>query len=354
MTTNHKNYLNLAFQLAERNLGCTKLNPSVGSIVVKNNTVISSAVTSINGRPHSEFNALNNLKNCSGATLYTTLEPCTHHGKTPPCVNIILKKKIKNIFYAFNDPDQRTYKKANKFLNFHGIKTKLITTKKYHKFYKSYFLNKKKNIPYFAAKIAVSKDNFSINKKKKWITNKYSRKIVHLLRHKHDCILSTSKSINADNSLLNCRINGLNNNNPDLVIIDLALKLKKNLALNKLLKKRKTYLVVDKLYSKKCNTYKKLGFKIIFLESLKNKKDFNLLSKKIYNIGYSRIFVEAGLTFLNFLLKHKIVDDLYIFQGSDKLEKNGKNNDVNKSIKKILRKSHKISLNENNLFIKSF
>ena len=95
MTKNHNYYLDLAFQIAEKNLGKTKLNPSVGSVVVKNNTVISSGVTSFNGRPHSEFNALNNLKNCSGASLYTTLEPCTHYGKTPPCVNIIIKKKLK-------------------------------------------------------------------------------------------------------------------------------------------------------------------------------------------------------------------------------------------------------------------
>ena len=78
MTTNHNHYLDLAFQLAKKNLGKTGLNPTVGSLVVKNNTVISSAVTSINGRPHSEFNALNKVKNISGATLYTTLEPCTH------------------------------------------------------------------------------------------------------------------------------------------------------------------------------------------------------------------------------------------------------------------------------------
>jgi diaminohydroxyphosphoribosylaminopyrimidine deaminase/5-amino-6-(5-phosphoribosylamino)uracil reductase len=95
MTANHNFYLNLAFQLAEKNLGKTKLNPSVGSIVVKNGSVISSGVTSINGRPHSEYNALNKVKNCSGASLYTTLEPCAHYGKTPPCVNIIIKKKNK-------------------------------------------------------------------------------------------------------------------------------------------------------------------------------------------------------------------------------------------------------------------
>ena len=93
MTTNHNQFLNLAFQLAEKNLGQTKLNPSVGSVVVKSDTVISTGVTSLNGRPHSEFNALNKLIDFSGASLYTTLEPCTHKGITPPCTDLIIKKK---------------------------------------------------------------------------------------------------------------------------------------------------------------------------------------------------------------------------------------------------------------------
>ena len=96
MTRNHNYYLDLAFQLAEKNLGQNKLNPSVGIVVVKDDTVISSGVTSLYGRPHAEFNALYTNKNYSGASLYTTLEPCTHYGKTPPCVNIIIKKKIRN------------------------------------------------------------------------------------------------------------------------------------------------------------------------------------------------------------------------------------------------------------------
>ena len=95
MTINHNHYLDLAFQQAEKNLGKTGLNPAVGSIVVKNDAVISSGVTSQKGRPHAEFNALRKLKNCSGASLYTTLEPCTHKGNTPPCTNIIIKKKNK-------------------------------------------------------------------------------------------------------------------------------------------------------------------------------------------------------------------------------------------------------------------
>ena len=158
MTTNHNYFLDLAFQLAAKNLGNTTLNPSVGSIVVKNGAVISSGVTSLNGRPHSEFNALNKLKDCAGASLYTTLEPCTHYGKTPPCVNIIIKKRIKYVYYAFKDPDIRTYQKAKKILNSKGIKTKLVPSKKFYNFYKSYFWNKKHSVSYVAAKIAISSD----------------------------------------------------------------------------------------------------------------------------------------------------------------------------------------------------
>ena len=228
MTTNHKYYLGLAFKLAEINLGKTKLNPSVGAIIVKNNSVISSGVTSINGRPHAEFNALKKTNNFKGASLYTTLEPCTHYGLTPPCVNIIIKNKIKNVYYSFEDPDIRTFKKAKNILQKKKIKSKLIRNKNFKNFYKSYFLNKKLDLPFISAKIAISKDYYSINKKSKWITNKHSQKITHLLRSMNDCIISTSKSINHDNSLLNCRIKGLENFNPDLFIIDLNLNLKKN------------------------------------------------------------------------------------------------------------------------------
>ena len=354
MTINHNRFLDIAFQLAEKNLGKTNLNPSVGCIIVKNGSVISSGTTSKNGRPHSEYNALNKLKNCSGATLYSTLEPCTHYGKTPPCVNIIFKKKIKNVFYAFEDPDSRTFGKAKKILGLKGVQCKLISSKNYKKFYKSYFLNKKKSRPFISAKIALSKDYQTINTKNKWITNNNSRKIVHLLRSQYDCIISTSKSINYDNSKLNCRIEGLNDHSPDLFIIDLNLKLKKKLLLNNLLKKRKTYLITLKKNNKKILFYKKLGFKFILIDSLYEKKDFNYLYKKIYKMGYSRMFVETGLTFLNHLIKNKLIDDLYIFKSNFKLGKYGKNNDTSRHLKNILPKLLTINLNGDKLFKKDF
>ena len=354
MTINHNHYLELAFHLAEKNLGKTNLNPSVGTVVVKNGTVISSGVTSLKGRPHSEFNALNNVKNCSGASLYTTLEPCTHQGKTPPCVNIIIKKKIKNVYYAFEDPDIRTFKKAKKILSRKGIKAKLIQSKKYNEFYKSYFINKKLFTPFVTGKIAISKDYSTISKKDKWITNEVSRNLVHLLRSKYDCILSTSRSINQDDSLLNCRIDGLKNNKPDLFIIDLKLKLKKKLSLNKYLKIRKTFIITSKTHISKTSVYKKLGYKIIFVNKLENKNDLNFLYKKIYKMGYSRMLIETGLTFLNNLIKNKMINELYIFKSSKKLGKNGSNNNTSIFLKKIHPKLLTINLNGDSLLKKDF
>lgn len=355
MTTNHNYYLDLAFQLAERNLGQTGLNPTVGSIVVKNNTVIASGVTSQNGRPHSEFNALNNNKNCSGATLYTTLEPCTHFGLTPPCVNIIEKKKIKNVYYGFEDPDTRTFKKAKKILKKKKINSKLIKCGNYKNFYDSYFYNKKFNLPFISAKIAISKDFYSINKKSKFITNEYSKRTVHLLRSKNDCIFSTSKSINIDNSLLNCRIKGLNNFKPDLFIIDLKLKLKKKLLITKLLKKRKTFLITSEKNRNKVNFFKKKGYKIIHIKSLVSKNDFKKMFQIVYKLGYSRIFFETGLTFLNTLLSFKLLNYLYVFQSNTTLKKNGFNNSTFKYLKKIkFKKKIKINLFNDILYRKEF
>ena len=351
MTINHKLYLDLAFKIAEKHLGKTRLNPSVGAIVVKNNSVVSSGITSFNGRPHAEFNALKSQKNLNGADLYTTLEPCTHYGVTPPCVNIIIKKKIKNVYYAFNDPDYRTFKTAKKFLKRKKINCKIIKNKKFNNFYSSYFFNKKFKTPYISAKIAISKDFYSINKKSKWITNEHSRNIGQLLRSRNDCIFSTSKTINADNSLLNCRIEGLNNYKPDLFIIDLKLKLKKKLSLIKLAHKRKTFLITLIKNKKKVLFFKNKGFKIIFIKSLGTKNDFNLMLKQIFRLGYSRAFFETGLTFLNTLLDFKLVNYLYLFQNKNKLGKNGLNNDHLINLHKIkLNKKARVNLNDDNLF----
>ena len=351
MTKNRKFYSNLAFNLAENHLGRTGINPSVGCVVVKNNSVISSGVTDINGRPHAEFIALNKNLNFKDSDMYVTLEPCAHHGSTPPCTNIIKNKKIKNVFYNNKDPDLITRGKAEQIFKTKKINFRLVRGVRDY-FYKSYFLNKRKNLPLLDAKLAISKDYYSINKKSKWITNKRSRKVGHLLRSKYDCILSTSKTINKDNALLNCRISGLDDNQPDLIIIDRNFKLKKNLKLFKNLKKRNIYIFTSKITNNlKMKYFKKLKISILKIDKLNEKNDFLILMKKIFSIGKRRVLVESGLTFLTKLLRFRHINDLYVFKSNNKLIKNGRNIFKNTYVKKInSRNISKVNLNEDKLF----
>tara|TARA_Y100001970_G_scaffold229321_1_gene284401 strand:+ start:1935 stop:3035 length:1101 start_codon:yes stop_codon:yes gene_type:complete len=329
-------FLSLAFEQAKINLGSTKTNPSVGCVVEKNNSVISTGKTSLNGRPHAEFNALNKKKNFKNATVYLTLEPCSHHGKTPPCTNLISKKKIRRVIYSVSDVDLRSKSKSKKIL----IKKKIIVKDNILKnmglsFYESYYIQHSSKIPLIDAKIACSKDYFTKNLGNKWITNDASLKRSHLLRSMYDCIISTSKSINDDNSLLNCRIEGIENKSPDLIILDRNLKLKKNLKLFNIIKNRNIFLFTSKFNSKKINFLKKRGIKVFVLKSLKSNKDFTKFFLILKNKGYNRIFVESGLTFLNFLIKNRFLKNIYIFKSSISLKKTGLNNANKNLLKKI-------------------
>jgi diaminohydroxyphosphoribosylaminopyrimidine deaminase/5-amino-6-(5-phosphoribosylamino)uracil reductase len=351
MKTNHKNFFNLAFNLARINLGKTKKNPSVGCVVVKDNKVISSGYTSKNGRPHAEYNALNKKINFKGSEMFVTMEPCTHYGLTPPCTNIIKKKGINKVYFIFNDFDKRTAKKTVAVLRKKNIRAVKEKSKKYKNFYQSYFLNIKNNFPLIDAKIAVSKDYYTINKKEKWITNFFSQKKVHLIRSEYDAIISTSKSINKDNSLLNCRLNGFDKNKPDLIIVDLKFKIKTHLDLFNLSKKRKILIIVSKIKNKKATYLTKRGVRFIKVNSLDDKSDFINLFKKLKKIGYNRILIETGLKFLNKLLINKLIFNLYLFKSSIKLRNNGSNNVSVNFIKKLkIFKKIKVNLNGDQLF----
>lgn len=351
MRKNHNFYLHLAFNIAQQNLGKTKSNPSVGCVVVKNGTVISSGVTSINGRPHAEFNALNKKKNFKNSDLYVTLEPCTHFGKTPPCSNIIKKKGVKRVFYAFNDLDKRSSFKSKKILSKNGILVKKINLKKFENFYQSYNSVHTNNLPQIDAKIALSKDFFTINKRSKSITNASSQKRTHLLRSEYECIISTSKTINDDNAQLNCRVKGLDFSKPDLVIIDLNLHLKKNLKILNNKNKRKIILITSVSKSKKLSFFKKKGLRIINIKKLQTKEDFIFLLKRIKKLNYNRIFLECGLIFLKSCIKNKIISNLYIFKTNFDLKKKGFNSTSVDFIKKLsINNRINVNLDKDNLY----
>ncbi len=113
-----KYFMSIAMNLAKERIGLTGLNPSVGCVIVKNNEILSFGQTGFGGRPHAETIAIKKCKknDLRGSSIYVTMEPCTHYGKTPPCTNQIVESKIKRVIYSSNDIDKRTSKKAYSLL----------------------------------------------------------------------------------------------------------------------------------------------------------------------------------------------------------------------------------------------
>jgi len=223
-----KFYMDLALDLARSNEGLTGTNPSVGCIIVKHDKIISIGQTSYNGRPHAEVNAIkNSIENLNDATMYVTLEPCSHHGVTPPCTSSIIKSKLKEVIYSIIDIDQRVKGKTYKILKSKKIKVRTgLLKKKVKQFYTPYFFNRQKKLPYVSGKIAISKNNLIFSKKNRKITNIKSDKFTHFLRYKNDSILISYRTLNKDNPKLNCRLKGLEKFSPKRIILDNKLKTK--------------------------------------------------------------------------------------------------------------------------------
>ena len=222
-----KKIMNFAINLAENNKYLTGTNPSVGCVIVKNNEILTFAATNNGGRPHAESIALNKNRYNKGTSLYSTLEPCSHHGVTPPCTNAIIKNKVKRVYYSVEDKDLRTFNKTKKILK----SRKIVAISGLQKLnvknlYKEYNYIRSNKAPYVIGKIA-SSSNLNILRNNSFITNEHSRRVSHILRFQNHAILTSYKTINTDNPKLNCRLNGLEKFSPTVVVIDKNLKIKK-------------------------------------------------------------------------------------------------------------------------------
>jgi len=325
----HTFFMNLALRQARINLGNTKKNPSVGCVIIKNNSVISVGCTSTNGRPHAEDNAINNSREkLTNSNLYVTLEPCSHSGRTPPCVQKIIRHKIKKVFFSIKDPDLRSLDKCTKKFKKSNIGVYIgISYNRIRDFYKSYILFKKDRLPFVTCKLAVSRDFFTINKKKRWITNQYSRGRVHLMRSIHDSIITSSRTIRKDNPFLNCRINGLEGTSPARIILDNYLKISLNSNVIKNIHKHKTIIFYNNDDKKKIKLLKKLGAKTYKISVNKNGDlDLKKALIKARQLGFSRIFLESGLKLVTNFLKENLVNDLKIFISNEMLKEDGGGN----------------------------
>ena len=318
--------MKLALLQAQENLGHTSNNPSVGCVITKNNSVISVGCTGNNGRPHAEYNAINQSKiNLKGAKLYVTLEPCSHYGITPPCTKSIINNRIKKVFFSINDPDFRSHKKSIKLLEKRNIiVNKGICNNEVNSFYKSYIKSKNSLLPFVTCKLAISKDFFTINKKERWITNKFSRSRVHLMRSNHDCIMTSCETIIKDNPNLTCRINGLSKRSPTRVILDNKLKIPVKSKIFGEKMNMNTIIFYNKVNPKKITALKKLKIRT-FRIALNTDNDLDLKSVliNVKKLGFSRIFLESGIKLATNFLKNDLVDDLKIFISNTILGKNG-------------------------------
>ena len=323
-TLKDKFYMDIALDLARSRQGLTGSNPSVGCVIVKNDKIISVGQTSFNGRPHAEYNAIKNCyESLVGSKMYVTLEPCCHHGITPPCTESIIKSNISEVIYAVTDIDRRVRNKSFKILNLNKINVKKGLLKdKIENFYYPYFLNRKKKLPFVTGKIAISKNQLIYSKIQKKITNTYSDKFSHLLRYQNDSLMITYKTLNKDNPKLNCRLKGLENFSPKRIILDSELKSKINSYIIKTSNKKNTLIFYNKADKSKISKFKKKGIILIKSQIDRNKK-FNIkeVLKKLYNNGCRNLLIEGGNNLTNTLIKNKIFNKFYLFKSTKYLLK---------------------------------
>ena len=220
-----KKFISYALNLAKKNLGKTAPNPVVGCVIVKNGEIISTGVTAENGRPHAEKIAIEKIadkKILDGAILYVTLEPCSHFGQTPPCVDEIIKNKFKKVVIATQDPDERVNGEGIKKLRQAGIDVVCgVFEKEAQEINRGFFKAKKTGLPFVTLKLATSLDGKIATKNfdSKWISSEKARQFSHHLRSINDAILVGANTIRKDDPTLDCRIAGLESFSPKIVIL---------------------------------------------------------------------------------------------------------------------------------------
>jgi len=212
-----------ALELARSGLGRTWPNPSVGCIILQNDQIIAAERTNDGGRPHAENLALEAAEELAkGATVYVTLEPCAHHGRTPPCAEGLVKAGVAEVIIGCTDPDSRVSGQGIEILKAAGIKvTTGMLEKECREMNKGFFTVIEKSRPYIMLKAAVSADYKYLpgDGKPHWVTGEAARSDVHQLRAEYDAILSGTGTVLADNPRLDVRLPGKENSSPVKIIV---------------------------------------------------------------------------------------------------------------------------------------
>jgi len=316
-----KKLMKLAISLAENQKYFTGTNPSVGCVITRNNKIISYGVTGKNGRPHAEINAINKnkSKDLYNSSMYVSLEPCTHYGKTPPCTNTLIKKKFKKVFFSHTDEDKRTKNTAKNILEKHKINVKNnFINNKTKKLYFEYDFIRKNNFPYVIGKLAISQNN-RIYRDKTPVSNLYSKDITHILRYRCQALLTSYVTINNDNPKLTCRLNGLEKCSPTIVIIDKDLKVKSSSKIfkNKDLKK----IIFSKSNNKdKIKKLRHTNTEIFNIRTLSKEFDLKYVLSILHKKNLHQILIECGPTLLENFINNGLVNEFYLFKSNKSIK----------------------------------
>lgn len=307
--------MRIAIQLAEKGAGCVNPNPLVGAVVVKAGRVIAQGYHEKYGGLHAERNALANCKEQSkGAAMYVTLEPCCHHGKTPPCTDAIIESGIEKVFVGALDPNPLVAGKGIQRLREAGIEVVTgVLEAECKKQNRVFFHYMQTNTPFVTMKYAMTMDGkiATSTGESRWITGAAARARVHQDRHRHSGIMVGIGTVISDNPMLTCRMPG--GRNPVRIVCDTHLRISPECRLVATAKEVRTILATCCTDEPKRRPLEQAGCEIVTLPRKGTHLDLRLLMQALGRMEVDSILLEGGSA-LNFsALESGIVHQLQAY-----------------------------------------
>ena len=312
-------YMKLALAEARKGAGRTSPNPAVGALIVKDGRVLSRGYHRKAGLPHAEVEALEKIgRSCPGATLYVTLEPCNHHGKTPPCTESILKAGIARVVVGAMDPNPGVKGGGSGFLAKNGIEVRNgVLEKDCRTLNEDFFTFITTGRPFVIAKSAQTLDGWtatSLNDSR-WVTNEKSRHYVHRLRDRVDAIMVGVGTIAADNPSLTARLKNRKGKNPLRIVLDTHLRTPEEARiLNDEFPERTLLVVGEKAIGEKLDRIRKKGVSILSCPTKDGRLDLQALMGKLGSMGIMSLLVEGGSFVLGSMIREELVNKFHIFK----------------------------------------
>jgi diaminohydroxyphosphoribosylaminopyrimidine deaminase / 5-amino-6-(5-phosphoribosylamino)uracil reductase len=313
-------FMALALRLAERGLGQTWPNPTVGCVVVRGGRIIGRGWTQPGGRPHAEVLALARAgAGALGATAYVSLEPCAHYGRTPPCTMALLHAGVRRVVVATNDPDPRVDGKGIAQLRQAGVEVDLgVLCAEAEALNEGFFSRIRRGRPLVTLKLAASLDGRIATRTgaSRWITGEAARARAHLLRASHDAIMVGSGTALADDPALTCRLPGLEARSPLRVVLDGRLRLATSSKLALGAREVATWIVTsEQAPATRARALERAGVRLFRVAAnAEGNLDLVRVLSALAKEGLSRILVEGGAGLAGALLRARLVDRLVWFQ----------------------------------------